>query len=444
MNKKIGLGILALIAAVAIYYFTLGKSQIVDQMKTTLHQELTTLQSHGFKIEDHKDQKEQEHFILSFDDPQKVAQFLQQQGVKITPADAQKLKGFKIAVDLVYLPDTQNAVAMDLYPVALPESITKQSADMRQQKLIAHLQDMLKRKAILLHLAVDKLGSHISGSMKDINETIHDEQVAHLMVHGATFTGDLKEKRLSSVQEKIKAVHFDIDGRLQSRIEDIQATYTHTGQTPYDYTLDYTIGKISIQDKKGLSIQTENIDADSLSQNRNNLLHTEGKSHIQKMAFTIKNEAVNLEDIVIDFSADNLDIQALQTLKKVDVHDKAAVDKAMQTLLSKGVILALPHFSVAKITKGAQTMEGFDLGAKFAIDKGFNVAVARQNPLMALDKVDAEAHLLLSNDLFAMIAAQPQAMMILMLFPPQEKNGKKSYTLELKKGKLLINGKPVM
>jgi hypothetical protein len=42
------------------------------------------------------------------------------------------------------------------------------------------------------------------------------------------------------------------------------------------------------------------------------------------------------------------------------------------------------------------------------------------------------------------MAQQPQAMMALMMFQPQDENNKKVYKLELKDGELFVNGAPVM
>ena len=45
--KKIGLGLLGVIAVVAIYYFTAGSEQLTQEMKAQLNSELSTLQTYA-------------------------------------------------------------------------------------------------------------------------------------------------------------------------------------------------------------------------------------------------------------------------------------------------------------------------------------------------------------------------------------------------------------
>ena len=45
-----------------------------------------------------------------------------------------------------------------------------------------------------------------------------------------------------------------------------------------------------------------------------------------------------------------------------------------------------------------------------------------------------------SLSVFIRIAQEPKAMMVLMLLPPVEKEGKKIYEIEFIKGKITVNG----
>jgi hypothetical protein len=443
MKQKIGLGLIALIAAATLYYFTAGKAKIVDEMKSSLHQQLTTLQQSGFKVKKEKAEKKREHFVLVFDDPQKIALFFQQQGITISPADAGKLKGLKVAVDATYLPDTKHALAMDIYPIALPESLIQDPANAKQQKRIAHLQDMLKRKALLAHLAIDKLGAGFSGNMKDINETFQDEKTVHFTMQRLTFAGNMKQQILQNLQENLKHLSIKVDNAMQLEMDTIHSDYQLTGKSPYDYKLGYTIGTLSLKGKPGIMLGMHGIHVDSSSQSQKDILNAEAKSVIKTIDIQTPKEALKLENLLLNMKAEHLDLQALALLQRADPNDNKAIDNAMTKLLEGGVTFELSRFSVKKIVKGLQTMDGFDMDAKLTFKPGFNVAATQQNPLSALDKMTLTAHLQLSNDLFAMIAQQPQAMMTLMLFPPQEKNGKKAYAIELKNGQVILNGMPL-
>ena len=82
--------------------------------------------------------------------------------------------------------------------------------------------------------------------------------------------------------------------------------------------------------------------------------------------------------------------------------------------------------------------------AKLKIDKGFDPAIVRQSPLVLLDKFSATMDIILSDELFAIFAKQPQAMLILLLIPPKDLGDQKQYLLQLHHGKLLLNGSPLL
>jgi hypothetical protein len=79
-----------------------------------------------------------------------------------------------------------------------------------------------------------------------------------------------------------------------------------------------------------------------------------------------------------------------------------------------------------------------------AIDKSFDINAASQNPLAVLNALNTKTNISVSTELFALIAQEPRAMMVLMLMPPVEKEGKKIYEIEFIKGKLTVNGTPMM
>ena len=89
-------------------------------------------------------------------------------------------------------------------------------------------------------------------------------------------------------------------------------------------------------------------------------------------------------------------------------------------------------------------LDDFNLTAHLKVDKSLDIKKTKQNPLTALSAIDANIKLALSPALFSFISEQPKAMMMLMLFQPQDVKGKKVYSIELKAGKLTVNGMSVM
>jgi hypothetical protein len=101
----------------------------------------------------------------------------------------------------------------------------------------------------------------------------------------------------------------------------------------------------------------------------------------------------------------------------------------------------IPDFSVQRIEKGKQRMEGFTFNSSLQIDRGYRLEESRENPLAIIGALSGKSTLTVSGELFAMIAQDPRSMMLVMFFPPLEKEGKKRYEITLESGSLVVNGK---
>ena len=71
-RKKLGLAILAIVIAAVLYYFSAGAEQLRLEMKAQMNKELATLQTEGFSVQNREISEKKEHFILSFDEPEKI------------------------------------------------------------------------------------------------------------------------------------------------------------------------------------------------------------------------------------------------------------------------------------------------------------------------------------------------------------------------------------
>jgi len=193
--KKIGLGVLGVVAVAAIYYFTSGSEQLTLQMKEQVDAEIATLQTQGFTVEGREVSEKKEHFVISLNEPKKVATYLTAQGVQTSIKDIEALKGFKIGVDVNYLPDTYSAASFDMYPVTLPSTLTSAVMDEEEKKNLQQIKKMIEKKTFLVHLNVNKLGTGFKGYMKDINEVLKGKNPVTLTMTALNFTGDLKDDR---------------------------------------------------------------------------------------------------------------------------------------------------------------------------------------------------------------------------------------------------------
>ncbi len=435
--RKLGLGVLALLTTGALYYFTAGSTQIVQEMQKQVNHELTLASNNGFTISDKKSEEKSNHFVLSFDDSSKITHFLNTQGMKVKQADIEALKGLTLGVDIHYLTDSYSAVSMDLYPLTLPDTIRQQDTD---KVLIAQLEKIVEKKSILVHIDMNKLASGFKGYLKDISETlVSNGTTGHITLQGVTFKGSLENKKLKSLSENLKNMTLSIKDDVNLTLQNMQGAYTITGLTPYDYSAKYQIEKMGLQgdkNQKTVSFTFNHSNITTTSNVNNGLASGSMQFHTQKIRLQEQANITTLDDFILETNVSNLDIQAFEKLKNTQKESTLV----MQQLISKGVAVHIKELSAKNIVHKNQKLEGFSLLADIDIDKSLNITTVNSNPLAALDAIDAKLKVILSKPLFALIASQPKAMLALMLFQPTEENNQKVYSLELKDGKASVNG----
>ncbi|BAF73201.1 hypothetical protein [Sulfurovum sp. NBC37-1] len=438
--KKLGFGLIGLVLIAAVYYFTNGSAQVIRQAKQQLNNELSTLQQSGFSVKERKSEKKKDHFIISFDNPEKIVQYLNTQGAEMALEDAKALKGLQVGVDAKYLPDSYSAVSLDLYPVALPNDMMKELEE-EDKKLVNHLRDMLAQKALLLHVDFNKMLSGFKGYIKDINETIEEDgEKATIAAKGMTFEGETKEEKISQFSQKIALLSLDAGKALQVKVSDIDGGYIRTGTTPYDITSRYRTGSIAVHMEPQLSLQIKNIENETKNSVNQGLLKSIVTTKAETVEINQAQKKYTIEKSLFDFTAENLDVAALEALQKTDPGDEARINQLTQQLLSKGIVLTLNKFSAKKITENGKNLNGFDMNGTVSIAKSFDMNAVSQNPLLALDAIDIRTHISVSDELYAHIFQDPRAMIMMMMVPPATKEGKKIYDIVFVKGKITVNG----
>ena len=444
MIKKLGLATLSVIIIAAVYYYTAGSAQLATEMKTEVNTQLASLQTQGFLVEDREVSEKKEHFIISFDETEKIASFLNKQGAQVKAQDLAGFKGLKIGVDVAYLADAYSAASFDMYPVSLPTSITTASLDEDEKKTLKQIEAMIEKKTFLVHVDVNKLGTGFKGHMKDIDEVIKGKGDVKLTMTALKFTGDLKDDKLSGIKQTLKNFTISTPDEFTAQFNNLTSNYAVTGTTKYDYDTSYTVEEMLFLAEDGFKVQAKNLTMNSNSKVANNLASVTADTKVASVHYTDDQKTTTLDTFIFDMKADNFDITALEKLETIDPDNEKELLAVFQQLISHGVHFEIPDCSVKEIEYEKQKIEGFKLSTTFDIDKSLDLATLEQNPMAAIGAMDANLHLSLSNDLFALIAKQPQAVMAMMLFQPKDVNGEKVYKVELKDGSLKVNDKPVM
>jgi hypothetical protein len=323
-------------------------------------------------------------------------------------------------------------------------SISSSSSDPKSQDIIKQIATMLTKKSILVHVDVNKLGTGFKGYVKDINETIHDDFMTKVSLQGLTFEGTLKAHKLHKVTQNLKALTLLLDEKVSFLLEGMKVNYLLTGKTSYDYQSSYSIDSIQMNDNAKASISLTDTIVSSTSKVDNNLMTASMLTNTKTIHFKNEKVALDLDALHIYTKATNLDVLAFEKLQEIDPENKDEKIKVLQQLVSKGVRIDIQDISAQNILYDDRKLNDFNLTAYLDIDKSLDITALQQNPLLALSTIDANVKLTLAPALFGLIAEQPKAMMMLMLFQPEDVNGKKVYGIELKDGKLTVNGMSVM
>jgi hypothetical protein len=412
-----------------------------------VNSELATLEQNGFTIQNRDIKKSEEHFIIAFDDPKKIVDFFAAQGAEISMEDVSAFKGLKIGVDAKYLNDTYSALSLDIYPLNLPTGITELDMDKDDKLVIMQLNEILKKKGILIHVDFNKLLSSFKGHLKDIHETLQGANEVKFNMEGVTFDGEIEKGKISKLNQKVKHITFEAKDEANVELSEFISNYKRTGPDSYDSTSGYTVKNIiltGINEKSKVLVSIDNMSGNSITTIKNDLAQSSIKATVDKINFEADREKSLLEGITFAFNIKNLDMLALQKLEKVDANNEKEINKLIQELISKGVSMEIPTFEIKKIESEGKKMDGFSLTAHIDVDKSLDLAALQTNPMAAMNAINTKTKVTLSSELFSLIAQQPKAMMVMMLIQPQEINGKKVYEVELKNGSLSVNGKPVM
>lgn len=439
--KRILFGVIVLATVAALYYLTLGASQLTQEFKTAVNKELQILESQGFAIEARKIKEQEEHFEIVFDDTVKITEYLNAQGAAVTAEDAGSLKGMRVGVDLSYLKDSYSAISFDLYPTALPVAITQKKLDREEKEMLAKIDELFKTKTFLIHIDINKRLDGFKGHMKDINQTFGAPGAEAVMTMKAmSFEGDIKNDRISAVNQSLQSFQINAEDEMSMQVLDLKSHYTLHGPTQHDTVTGYSIKKFTYRESPFLSLNAEELEADSATVFKNNLAQTKISSRIGTINITENHQSNQAKNLALKMEVSNLDINSFEKLQHINTLDQQQIDQLVLQVLSKGLSIKIPKLSVGKLYFQSREMGGFDIDAKVDIDKNIDLASLQSNPMLGLAAVKAYLNLSFSETFYTFISQQPQALIAMMMFPPKNKNDKKTYHIKLENGTLSING----
>ena len=433
--KKLGLGVILLIAAGFIYYFTQGSDKLVKEMKTSLHHELAVLQKNGFSVEEQRIKPREEHFELLLSDPKNATVYLQEHGIQVEAENIAVLEGMRLGIDVYYLPNQKDVIGIDIYPKALQNGLKKTLAS-ENQKLLSLLENMMKKKSLLIHLNMNKMLSAFDGYVKDINETLEQETFT---AKGITFEGDLENQKLVRFAQQIQQLSLLEQNKMTLKLSGLSTVYVLNDEA-FHTTTTYTLHALDASASDGTKLVLSNLTGINTTTLHGIFLKSNTLLHVDDINATVKSKHYTLQQTELNATLDNLNIKAFEALQQTPVNNREARKKYVNEILSSGISLDIDRLSTKEIKVNGHSMGGYVSYASGSIDKGLDLKELEKNPFVLLEALDAVASVALSPALYGQVLNDPKILILLMLFPAQDKNGQKVFALSYHKGKFRING----
>jgi len=293
----------------------------------------------------------------------------------------------------------------------------------------------------LMHIDIKKDLRHFKGYLKDINETFIGEEKVTIASKSLTFTGEVEDDRLITVDQKLEQLQISGEKGFTLQLSKLISHHQSTGPSLYDLDTHYAVKSLTLSQNDILKVTAKDITVNTTEKENKGLLQSHIVSNIKEVATEADGEKSVARDLHSDISLQNIDISALEMIQSLDPEkDETKLQEAFAKLLTKELNLTVNDISVRKIIENGKALGGISMTASLTIDKNSNMALAQQNPLLLLGALDATMTLKISDALFAIGAQDPRAMMLMMLIPPQEEKGHKIYTIIIKNGKTTVNG----
>jgi hypothetical protein len=448
--KKTLLGAIAIVLVGLLYYFTIGSKQITQEIKKGVNSVILELSSNGFTTNKKELTPTKEHIEIELNNTQKIEDLLKSKGFEdIDKEQLLALQGAIIGIDLIYNPSPTKAVAMDIYPIKLPTLLQEYIQNSSQKEIKKSIEEILKNKTVLVHIEINKLATAFEGYLKDIN--IDNE----IKVLGFKFNGGLEPRSKHSIKfinETIDMIELkSTEDNILFKLLNLKANI----KNPLDEPNKKSKFSIELLEMKNIllgeesSLIAKNIKGESFNRvGVNSLIDGKLILNVSELNASSKKESQEIifKDLDLVFSIKNSDMKLFKQFNNMDKmsNDKALEEfqKFFQALAKDKFQMEIEKLSVADIILNKNELKGFELKATLFLDDSIDISALNANNIF--DAFNIKLNIEASNELISAISNNPNAMVIMMILQPIDKNGKKVYNIEYSKGSLKINGKPFL
>ncbi len=425
-------------------------------IKNTIDERLVELKSFGLqatKDETHSTYlNTSRHFEFTLQDSQKFLNHLKQYSDKQIPSYVNAmLEGTLIGADIKYsnLPFAK-AFEIEIYPINLSSQMNKKLKD-DDMNFYTYVENLLNDKALMYHIEYNLLNDDFKGYIRDIqtNYTQANGTKFILALEKANFKGNgelLAPKEFSS---KIKKLHFEVSQDTQILnifLNDFKSSSNFESVNTYLTSVDIETIVMTLEGSNDdVNISMKKLRANASSNEQGSTTQLNSKTSIKSLELHSNQVDLNIEKLNFDIALSELDKKeylAFTQLTSQNNKSSLEVQESILKLLSKGVVLEIADFSIAKFSKNSEkAIKGFELKSNLTLKEDKDLAEKmKRSPFMIIQDISLLSELKISKELYAQLQ---QTSGMLSRLKGYEKEDGDDYIFELKfiDAKASVNGR---
>ena len=443
----------------------------------------------------------QYEFILT--DVDAFAKYLTEYGAGLLPPYTDELlKSIVFRLDMKYhnIPFLE-PISIDIYPMYISDGIMDRLKG-SDNVFFKNFENFITRQGLLYHIDYDLLSENYKGHIKNIdyNERGFDGSNIILTLHNTIFNGSGSFKAPSSLKTNIEKIYFQTsdaskdvsleinrfnaqsnegmsksaeviyekskelydktkemyeESDIPEQMNDIKEESEDTAREMYNTSMQMKSMFFKSKDKKSdeeINVEAQNVDINSSTQTDKKKSNNRSYFFFESLNLKSNSNEVKMSQVVYNSSMQNIDVKAFRGLQKLMLDLKTSPSYELMTklqisaieILSKGLKVQVPEFSVANISYEGEDLGGFKLIAALNIKEDKNLAAKMLfSPFFIVQNLDFKLNLSVSKKIYTKFV-QEVPLALLALNSTNQTATDLIYDISYINGNLSVNGTSVL
>lgn len=443
----------------------------------------------------------QYEFILT--DVDAFARYLTEYGAGLLPPYTDELlKSIVFRLDMKYhnIPFLE-PISIDIYPMYISDKIMDK-LNGSDNIFFKNFENFITRQGLLYHIDYDLLSENYKGHIKNIdyNERTYDGSNIILTLHNAIFNGTGSFQAPKSLKTNIDKIYFQTsdtskdvsieinrlgtqssdgidksveviyekskelydktkemyeESDIPEKMNDMKDESEDTAREMYNTSMQMKSMFFKSKDKKSneeINVEAQNVDINSSSQTDEKKSKNKSYFFFESLKLNSNTKEVKMSQLVYNSSMQNIDKKSFEKLQKLMLELKTrpsseTISKLKVSaieILSNGLKVHIPEFSVAKVFYEGEDLGGFKLISALNIKEDKNLAAKMLfSPFFIVQNLDFKLNLSVSKKIYNKFVEEVP-LALLALSATKQTATDLIYDVSYINGNLTVNGASVL